>query len=178
MNDDKNIRSDAKLKGLPDADLEFLWSLRNPEDAETKRLSLEECGVEILSRYNIAVAISTVSDFYRWLKLKRRMDTARATAEQITRDIIKDDPSISQDEIAATGQKIFMAEAIHSGDSNAYVAVRRLMLEEKRLRSEEEKNRLRSVEKIEAGLDELFKEIEGNAKAEAIFKKLREVLAK
>ena len=65
---DKEIRADAKLKNLPAEAHEELWRFRNPEEGGEK-LTLDAIAVEVPLRYGFPVAVSTLSEFYRWLRL-------------------------------------------------------------------------------------------------------------
>ena len=68
---DKEIRADAKLKNLPAQALEDLWLMRNPgEDGE--KLTLEAITVAIPGLYGFSCSLSSVSEFFKWLRLKRR----------------------------------------------------------------------------------------------------------
>ncbi len=177
---DTAVYANSKLKKLSKDILGVLWDLRHPDDPEQDALTLEAIRAELAAGSDplprIKVSTTTVGKFYKWLKLKRRLDEARDTSNQMMEDLMEKG-DLDGEEMAKLGQKFFMAEALKSGDPASFVQLRKLMLEETRQRLETEKNQLRMKEKIEAGLDELYKEIKGNKKAEKLFEELKQVVA-
>ena len=131
MNPDKEIRSDAKLKNLPAEALEDLWRFRNPEEGGTK-LSYEEIAVEIPLRHAFTVSLSTLSEFYAWLRLKRRMDSAAERAMQARIELAKDG-SLTPEDLERSAQIVFTAETLEAGDVQGYVALAKLGLARKSL---------------------------------------------
>lgn len=128
---DKEIRADAKLKNLPEEALEDLWRFRNPEEGGEK-LTLEAIAVEIPLRYGFTVSISTLSGFYAWLRLKRRMDSAAERAMQAKLELAKD-PSVTPEDLERAAQTIFTAETLEDGNVKGYVQLARLGLQRKAL---------------------------------------------
>lgn len=180
MAKDKETRSDATLKNLAEKNPEVeeaLWRFRYPEEGGTK-LPFEEILVEIPLRYGIVVkSLSTLSDYYAWAKLRRRMAAARDTADQTRLALLKD-ASLKPEEIERVAQTVFTAETFEAGNVNAYVALCRLRLEASRQQLEREKITAAGKSKIEAGLDALLAEIQGNPKALKLFNDLKEVVSK
>lgn len=124
MNPDKEIRSDAKLKNLPQEALDTLWRYRNPEE-DGKKLSLLEVQIELLSEFDIHVSLSTLSEFYSWLRLRRRMDAAASRAMQARIELAKDG-SLSPEDLERAAQIVFTAETLEAGDVKGYVALAKL----------------------------------------------------
>jgi hypothetical protein len=127
MPDDKEIRSDAKLKNLPAEALEDLWRFRNPEEGGTK-LPLEEIAVEIPLRYGFTVSLSTLSEFYSWLRQKKRVEAAAERASQARLQLAKD-PDMTPEGLRKVGQMIFTSEMIEGGDVKAFVELVKLQLQ-------------------------------------------------
>ena len=75
------------------------------------------------------------------------------------------------------GQIVFTAEAVEDGDAKAFVALRRLTIAEKARELDRAKLDATLKTKLELGLDALFEEIKGNAKAEELFNELRATVA-
>lgn len=124
---DKEIRADAKLKNLPPEALEDLWLMRNPgEDGE--KLTMEAIAVAVPSLYGFSVSVSTLSEFYKWLRLKRRMEAATLRAEQ-ARYALASDPNMTPADLARVGQMVFTAETIEDGNVKAYVELVKLQLQ-------------------------------------------------
>jgi len=176
MSQDKEIRSDAKLKNLPAEALEDLWRFRNPEEGGEK-LTLEAIAVEIPLRYGFTVSLSTLSEFYAWLRLKRRMDAARERADQAKAELAKD-PNVTLEELERVAQTVFTAEAIEAKDINGYVSLAKLRLQSEKHDLERAKLAAAAKTKIEQGLDALFEEIQGNPRALKLFAELKEAVAK
>jgi hypothetical protein len=176
MSQDKEIRSDAKLKNLDAEALEDLWRFRNPEKGG-KKLKMEAILVEIPLRYGFTVSSGTLSEFYSWLRLKRRLDAAKERAEQARLELAKD-PSLTPEDLQRVAQTVFTAESIEAKDIKGYVAIAKLRLQSEKHELERAKLASASKTKIEAGLEALFQEIKGNAKAVKLFNELKEVVAK
>ena len=155
---DEEIRADAKLKNLPDGKLNELWLLRYPLDGG-KRKTIREIAALLPKRFGLSAAISTVSDFYPWLRQKRRTEAARLRAEQAKRQLLEQNPDATPDELERLGQMIFTSETVEDGDIKGFVALlkasntrRKLEIEERRVKLLEEK--ARKADQIE----ELMKE--------------------
>jgi len=176
MSQDKEIRSDAKLKNLSAEALEDLWRFRNPEEGGEK-LTLEAIAVEIPLRWGFTVSLSTLSEFYSWLRLKRRMDSAAERAQQARLELAKD-PSITPEDLERVAQTVFTAESIEAGNIKGYVSLAKLRLQAEKHELERAKLEAADKSKIEAGLDALFAEIQGNPRALKLFAELKEVVSK
>lgn len=129
--DDKEIRSDAKLKNLPPQALEDLWRFRNPEE-DGEKLPLEAILVEVPLRFGFTCSLSSLSEFYKWLRLKRRMESAAERASQARLALAKD-PAMSPEMLARVGQMVFTAETIEDGNVKAYVELVKLQLQARSL---------------------------------------------
>ena len=125
-------RADAKLQNLPEAALQDLWRFRHPEEGGEK-LTYEAILVEIPRLHGFSVALSTLSSFYRWLELKRRLDARADAALQLKLDMARD-PKNSEDAITRAGQRLFLTEAIQERDSKAFAAIVTTRQNEKRLK--------------------------------------------
>ena len=177
IDEPSSSRADAKLKNMPSEVLDELWELRHPEEEDGRVWTLTEIAAWIPDRFGFPMGKSAVGDFYRWLQLKRRCDAAAARALQAKLELAKD-PNINSDDIDRMGQTIFAAEALEFGDVKAYVALAKLKLAASKQALESQKLVTAAKDKIEAGLDALFAEIKGNAKAEKLFAELKAVVAK
>ncbi len=159
---DKEVRSDATLKNLPPEELEVMWRFRNPTEGG-KKLSLEEVLLEVPLRYGFAVSsLSTVSEFYSWLRLKRRMDAAADTAAQVRLELAKD-PDVSPDDLEAIAQKVFTAEALEGGDIKGFVALAKLKLAARAL--DHDARKLRMLEDSNAAAKKALADATTRAKA-------------
>lgn len=174
---DKETRADAKLQNLPPEELDFLWSLRYPEKGGPKKMTLAAICADIPRRYDLSVSLSTLSEFYKWLRLRRRIEAAASVADQFKASLAAD-PSVTEEDMDALAAKVFKAEMLTSGDASGYLAIASFQMRKERFNFEREKFTATTKGLIEKGLDALFEEIKGNRKAEAIFKQLQEVLAK
>jgi hypothetical protein len=128
---DKEIRADAKLKNLPAEALEELWLMRNPgEDGE--KLTLEAIAVEVPLRFGFTCSVSSLSEFYKWLRLKKRMEGAQARAIQARLELARD-PSMTPEDLDRAAQTIFTAETLEEGNVKGYVALAKLGLQRRAL---------------------------------------------
>lgn len=171
----KEIRSDAKLKNLPKEDLDELWLMRHPVDGK-KPWKLAKVQTEIPLRYGVTVAMSSLSEFYAWLRQKRETEAAIKAAEQAKLQYLNANPDASPESLNAVAQMIFTNKAMQTGDADMWVKVAGVMERRKAREFNEKKFQAAIKSKLEAGLDALFEEIKGNEKAEAIFANLKGVL--
>jgi hypothetical protein len=131
MDNPKEIRADAKLKNLPPQALEDLWRYRNPEE-DGEKLTLEAILVQVEKEYGFTCSLSSLSEFYKWLRLKRRMESAAERASQ-ARLQLASDPTMSPEILARVGQMVFTAETIEDGNVKAYVELVKLQLQARSL---------------------------------------------
>ena len=150
MNHDKEIRSDAKLKNLPAQALEDLWRFRNPEE-DGEKLTLEAILVEIPLRFGFTCSLSSLSEFYKWLRLKRRMDSAAKRASQARLELARD-PKATPEDLDRIGQMVFTAETIEDGNVKGYVELAKLRLQARSLDINARKLRLLEAAAKEAKL--------------------------
>jgi hypothetical protein len=141
----REIRTDAKLKNLPAEKLEDLWLCRYPTDPESK-LTYEDILVALPDMVGFTVSRSTLSEFYAWLKQKRRMQRALERSEQAKRELMDQNPDASPEDLERLGQMIFTSETVENGDIKGFVALmkanntkRKLKLEERRIKMLEAK---------------------------------------
>ena len=128
---DKEIRADAKLKNLPPQALEDLWRFRNPEE-DGEKLTLEAVAVQVQDLFGFSCSLSSLSEFYKWLRLKKRMENAAERATQ-ARFALAKDPGMTPDMLARVGQMVFTAETIEDGNVKAYVELVKLQLQARSL---------------------------------------------
>jgi hypothetical protein len=171
------VRSDAKLKNLPEADQETLWVMLHPTEVGQDPRSLEEVLVHIEADHGFSVSLSTLSEWRSWYALQRRMNHAAERAQQARLELAKD-PNISPDDIERIAQTVFTAETLEAGNVKGYVALAKLQLARNKQQIERDKLSASIKSKLEAGLDALMEEIQGNPRAMAKFNELKEVVSK
>lgn len=147
---DKEIRTDAKLKRLPARVLEELWRFRNPEE-DGQALTYVEILAELKGR-GIESSLGALSEFYSWLRLKRRIDHATERAMQSRMELAKDS-SVTPEDLERVAQCVFTAETIEGGDVKAFVALATLRLKQKQVMLDE--RRLKMLEAKAARYDEI-----------------------
>lgn len=118
MRAEKLIRADAKLKNLPEEDLQTLWRLRHPEQGG-EVMTLEAICVEVQRLFGFSIALSSLSQFYVWLEMRRRMDAQADLANQLKLELARN-PDVSDETIKRAGQKLFMAEGIMTKDAKVF----------------------------------------------------------
>lgn len=172
------IRSDAKLKNLTAEQLEELWEMRYPVDEDAEKLPYVRIASEELPRMvGYTVSLSTLSEFYSWLKQKKETEDAIERAEQAKLQYLEENPEATPEALMALGQMVFTNKTLQQGNLNGYVKLAALMERRKAREFNERKFQEAIKSKLDAGLDALFEEIKGNKKAEAIFAQLKEVVA-
>ncbi|WAC20992.1 hypothetical protein OVA24_06300 [Luteolibacter sp. SL250] len=145
------VRSDAKLKGLPEVDQETLWLLMHPTDGTDGR-NVEEMLVHIQEEHGFTVSVST---FYEWLSYYRQQQRMVKAAERALQAKLQlaADPSITPEDLERVAQTIFTAEMLEAGDVKGYVALAKVGLARKSL--EHDARRIALLESKAKRLDEL-----------------------
>lgn len=133
-----------------------LWRFRNPEKGG-KKLSLKAIQKEVPLRYGFTVSLDALHRFYRWLGLRRRMQEARETADQVKEELRKD-PHITEEEIDRVAGRVFKTEMMVERNVKGYVAIARVRQGDKKLGHDD-----RKIALLEAR-DKRLKEIEAKAK--------------
>lgn len=168
MSNMKDTRADAKLKNLPEEDLEFLWTMRNPsEDGE--KVKFEDIRVYIKNELGIQVSGSTLSEFYSWLTLKKRMERAEQRAEQAKLEMLKDG-NFDADDIERVAQAVFTNESFEAGNVKSYVALAKLRLARRALDHDERRIKLleENAASAKAKLENLVTTNRGGLTAETL----------
>jgi hypothetical protein len=173
----KKPRADSKLKNLPEAEMEAIWLLMHPADTETQAWTLDAVAVHVQDTYRFSVALSTLSEWHAWYALKRRMEMAAQRANQTSIELARNS-DLSPEDIERVAQTVFTAETLERGDVGGYVQLAKLRLASSKQAIEREKIAASAKTKIEAGLDALLAEIQGNPKALKLFTDLQEAVAK
>ncbi len=130
MDNDRETRTDSKLKGRAERDPQFaeeMWLYRNPGE-EGERLTLEAIAALLPDTYGISCSVGVVSQFYKWLRMRKRMENAAERATQ-ARFALANDPTMTPDILARVGQMVFTAETIEDGNVKAYVELVKLQLQ-------------------------------------------------
>lgn len=133
----KLIRADAKLQNLPAEALQDLWRFRHPEEGG-EPMTLEAICAELPNLFGFSVALSTLSAFYSWLTVKRRLDARNALADQLKMELAKN-PEVSEDQIRRAGQRLFMAEGILEKDAKVFAEMVKIGQNETRLKQNDQK---------------------------------------
>jgi len=172
MEPTKEIRADAKLKNLPAEMLETLWRLRNPED-DGQKLTFVEVLAWLKAEHGIDSSLGALSEFYSWLRLKRRIESAAQRATQVRMELAKDS-SITPDDLERIAQTVFTAETIEGGDVEAFVKLATLRLNSRRVDQDERK--LKLLETKAAKLDATVAVMEQKLTPEEQARRIREIL--
>ena len=184
-------RADAKLKNLPREALDELWEMKYPSDMEAKSMTLVDICAAIPKLYKIEIGKSALGEFYQWLDLQRRM-WARETVIEQMKEIIARDKSLSPEQVKAAGQRLFMADGILEKDVRTFSLAAnlendgiRIAQKDQEIEARKEANQIArdklnaaTRSKIDAGLDALYEEIQGNPKAVELFTKIKEIVKK
>jgi hypothetical protein len=147
---DKEVRADAKLKNLPADVLDTLWRLRNPEE-DGEKLTLEAVLVELKDTHGIEVSLSTLSEFYKWLRLKRGIESAKARAQQARYELAKSG-ELDLEAIEQVAQGVFTAEMTDAGNIKGFLALRKIQLLERKIKDDERRTKIdeRKIQLLEA----------------------------
>jgi hypothetical protein len=171
-NPDKEIRADAKLKNLAAEQLDTLWRLRNPEPGGEK-LTLEAILVALPGLVGFSSSLASLSEFYKWLRLKRRIESAAQRANQARLELARD-PSVTPADLDRLGQMVFTAETVEDGNVKAFVELSKLRMQARSLELNERKIAIleQKAAQADAAKDVLGQQIS----AEEQTRRLREIL--
>lgn len=147
---DREVRADAVLKNLPAEALEDLWRMRHPEEGG-QPMTLEAICVEVPRLYNVNCSMGALSNFYKWLRLKRRMEEAKSRSQQVVEELARDG-RMSTEELMEAGQMVFASETLDNGNVKAFVQLLKIRNDSKRL--EQESRRIALLERKAELLDQ------------------------
>lgn len=179
MSDESKIRSDAKVWHYTDehfvAVVEWLWSgvpLRKVPDLIRKDLKLPPAKVPSFGR------LSEFWSDYRPLYVAARRREAIRSAQPLQAEIAGSPLNLQQATIDALSQWAFELATEQNCDPKAVKGIFGILHKDQQLRLDREKLSASQRSKIEAGLEALRAEIEGNPKALAAWNQMKEALAK
>lgn len=124
MDTEPSARADAKLQTLAEQDEQFaedMWRFRNPEKGG-KKLTYAAILLEVPLRCGFTVSLSTLHNFYRWLKVHRDFQEKRRDIAQLKLELAKD-PDISEEQIEKAGRVMFMADGLITKNPKVFAAM-------------------------------------------------------
>lgn len=143
----KDPRADAILQNKAEADQEFadfMWRLRHPEK-DGQKLTLIEVQVELQERHGIAIkSLSSLSDFYKWLSVRRDFQNSRNVVYQIKEEMRKD-PSMTEEAIERAGVVMLATRGIQTKDAKLFSAMMKIGQGRKKL--DQNDKRLKQTDK-------------------------------
>jgi len=135
------------------------------------------------ARWNVSVALSTISDWFGWYQLQQRFTSAASRAKQVE-EMLKAG-QLSTSKIAALGQAIFEMEALEASDASTYLSFQKLKLDQEsaKSRAQLEKAKLALQERRVVVMEKNMQEAVSVAKdttlsTEEQAKRIREILGK
>jgi hypothetical protein len=174
-NPDKPPRAEAKLKNLDEDQLQVLWDLRYKDSGKINK-TLRAIQAEVPLRHGFTVSQDTLSRFYTWLRLKREWEEDAAIADQAKNEWLQERPDATAEDLMRVGQLKFTAQSIKRGDDKAFVRLMRAITAREKAATDREKAADARLTKVEAGLDALYQEIQGNAAALKAYHAMKEAL--
>lgn len=108
--------------------------MRHPEEGG-EVMTLEAICVEIPRLYNVSCSMGALSNFYKWLRLKRRMEEAKSRSQQVMEELAREG-GMSAEELMEAGQMVFASETLDNGNVKAFVQLLKVRNDSKRLEQE------------------------------------------
>lgn len=132
----KKVRGDAKLKTLPKAQQEKIIAWL---DAETQSKVIDK----IEHNYGVLTSASSLTEFYQWWHLSRRLEEATSFADQLKEDL-KELPglNLSDEQVSLAAQRIFELKALKEDNGELFYLLRQNSLGDEKLKLEKEKTKL------------------------------------
>jgi len=143
MNPEKKVRSDAKLKGLPEERQAQIVAY-----AESDNHSLSDT-VKWLAEDGIDTSPAAVSGFLSWYHVRAQFRQDEGTAEQLVEQLKREAPGLNDEQLDAIGQRAFSLMAIRRQDLDGFIKVRSA-----RTRGQIEQAKLELRQRSEARLQE------------------------
>lgn len=121
----KKPRGDSHLKTLPPAVQAKIF-------AECQGKGYAEVKAWLLAEHGVATSVGSLSAFYSWFPLQRRLEQAATFADTL-RDQIAKLPQInlSADQVSTLSQIAFETQAASAQDPELFVELRKLRLKER-----------------------------------------------
>lgn len=174
-------RSDAKLKNLPEAVRDELYAkLSEPQDDRVcaeyplgRPWTLDEGRDWLLRTHQVQAGLTAISDWRTWERVRRDIRQTDAEVSELEAWLMNRLPGMTTAEVMDVGNLLFIHRATKDGDFKTFKGAADLILRRDAATRDLEKLRAADKSRIDAGLDALFQEIQGNAKAEALFKELK-----
>ena len=179
----RHTRPDAKLAHLPAEIRDDLFAkLTEPQDDRAavdfphgRPWTLAEAQEWLAAKHGVTCVLTTISEFRSREATLRDLRRANDEVAELQQEWVTSGMMSAEDAMEAANL-IFIHKATREGDVKGYKAVCDIMLRNAARNRDLAKMRAADKTKIEAGLEALFDEIKGNAKAEAIFAQLREAV--
>ncbi|MBA4136757.1 MAG: hypothetical protein C0518_05520 [Opitutus sp.] len=166
------VRSDSKLKTLPDALQEaFFQKLRSTSVAKALAWLAE--------KHDVQSSPAAASEFFSWYPRSCTLRMAASTSTQLEQTLRKmPELKVTAEQAAKVAQINFEIQAAQDRDPALFTALRRGELESQRLQLEREKFEHTKKTDAEKGLEALHAEIKGNAEALKHFEAMKAALRK
>lgn len=163
-------RADAVLKTLPaDQQEQIFMRLQKPKDGTYQKVKSW-----LFQEWDINTSVGALQDFYSWYALRRRLEQT----ENITQDLVEllqgAEFGLDAQKVRELGNLIFITQATKENDTKAFVALAKLLLEQRKLDVSE--RRLKLLEQKAAAADEAEKVTRSeDLTAEEKMRKLKEI---
>lgn len=117
-------RSDSTLKTLPEVVQEQLFALLRAQSYAAVRTIVAE-------RWQVETSAASLSEFFRWYPIQRRMATAASTADEVAKTLrTLGDVRLDDDQVSRAAQAVFEAQAMREGDAETYMGLRKIRLKQ------------------------------------------------
>lgn len=168
----RRTRRDATLKRLAREAQEDIYYRYYPADADAEKMSEGDLLAHISLSHGVVVSRSTLHEFLSWFGALLDGERMQERAEQAKLYFLKEYPDATTEELERWAQLKFYADQL-GPERNG-----KLFAQMFKARTERDKLHAATRTKIQAGLEEMEREIRGNPKAMEIFRQLQEVLKK
>jgi hypothetical protein len=115
-------RSDSTLKTLPEVIQEQLYALlRTTSYAKARAIARE--------KWEIETSTASLCAFFSWYPTSRRLEIAKSTADEVGKTLrALGNVSLDDAQIQRATQAVFEAQALKSGDLDAYMGLAKIQL--------------------------------------------------
>ena len=181
----RKTRPDAILLNLPPDQQDRIcdWLLEGVETDEGRDTSYRKVCEQIYLDFGVKTSETALRGFYQKVVAPKRLRRAADAAEEFGEDLQAEGGQFERAALAILKQKFFEVAACDRVDVEQLLAFgsflsgqQKLTLKREELKLSRDKFLAQIKTKIDAGIDALFAEIEGNPEAEALITRLREIV--
>lgn len=126
----------------------------------------------------VITSSTALSDWLSSFRLGAQMRRNESAVERLMRDLSKEHPEWTIEQLQKVGQAFFTSLAVEQQDPKGWFLAQQLALKEKQLEFDQQRYKEALRSKIQAGLEAVAEAFRGNTQAMALYRQARDLVAK